>query len=244
MLNPILDPHFSEHSYGFRPRRSAHDAVRQIRNTIKEGYKHAVDIDLEKFFDKVEHCERLKRLAKRFPGQSLLVLIARYLRAGMQVNGQWEPTSCGVPQGGPLSPLLSNLILDDFDKQLETRGHRFAWYAADAVVLVKSKRAAQRVMKSLIHYLENRLKLKVNATKSQTVQVNDLQYLGFSFRGSKILVSPKSLDNFKYTLKRYTNRNWAVSMDHRLAKLRLYVKGWINYYGISEIYRIWPELDQ
>ena len=244
VLNPLLDPHFSEHSYGFRSQRSAHEAVRHIRNTIKEGYKHAVDIDLEKFFDTVEHAQILKRLAKRFPGQSLLVLIGRYLRAGVEVNGKWEATPCGMPQGGPLSPLLSNLVLDDFDKLLEARGHRFARYADDAVILVKSQRAAQRVMKSLIHYLESRLKLKVNATKSQTTKANDLLYLGFSFRGGKILVSPKSLENFKYTLKSYTNRNWAVSMDHRLAKLQLYVKGWMNYYGVSEIYRIWPQLDQ
>ena len=243
MLSPMWEPEFSDSSFGFRPKRSAQGAVRQVRAIIKEGRRWAVDIDLRKFFDTVDHKIVLGRLARKLSGDPVLRLIAGYLRAGVEVDGDIQPSEQGVPQGGPLSPLLANIVLDDFDKELEQRGHRFARYADDFVVLVKSKKAGERVMAGITTYLERRLKLTVNQEKSQLVPTGELEFLGFDFRQGRIRISRGSLVTFKQRLKRYTCRHWFVSMEYRLAKLCRYVRGWMNYYGISEVYRIWPELD-
>lgn len=243
VLGPMWDPEFSESSFGFRPGRNAHGAVKQVRELIDTGRRWAVDVDLAKFFDTVDHRIIMSRLARKLEGQPLLVLIGRYLRAGVRVNGDLQPTREGVPQGGPLSPLLANIVLDDFDRRLEQRGHRFARYADDFVVLVRSEKAARRAMTGLCRFLERRLKLRINPDKSRIVKSTQLEYLGFRFPRGRIRISEKSLLSFKRELKGLTGRHWFVSMEVRLAKLRRYVQGWMNYYGLSGTYKDWPGLD-
>lgn len=243
VLTPVIDPHFSESSFGFRPNRSAHQAVKKVLKLIQRGYAYAVDIDLEKFFDMVNHDVLMERVARRVRDKGILKLIGKYLRAGVVVNGRLNQTSKGVPQGGPLSPLLSNILLDDLDKELEKRGHRFARYADDAVILVKSERAACRVMESISRYLERKLKVKVNRDKSRVVKAEECSFLGFTFTKKRLTVSEKSLARFKAELRRLTGRSWGVSMDYRYWKIRLYVQGWMNYFGIALKYNDAVEMD-
>ena len=243
VLSPLIDPTFSPSSFGFRPLRSAHQAVKQIHNWYQSGYRIAVDIDLEKFFDTVNHDILMNRLARHAQDKEVLQLIGRYLRAGVVVKGRYNLTRGGVPQGGPLSPLLSNILLDDLDKELEKRGHKFARYADDAVILVKSKRAGERVMKSITRFLERKLKVKVNQAKSQVRKVEEITFLGFNFRGKKIWVSEKSVSNFKHRLRELTGRSWGVSMEYRLASLRSYIQGWMAYYAIGCKYNDAVEFD-
>ncbi len=234
-LGPILDPAFSESSFGFRPKRSARQAVEQVRGMIKSGRRVAVDLDLSKFFDRVDHDILMSRLARRIRDKRVLRLIGKYLRAGVQIEGRLQPTVEGVPQGGPLSPLLANVVLDELDKELESRGHRFARYADDFVVLVRSLRSGERVMASVRRFLECRLKLKVNEGKSRVVKARELAFLGFAFgTGGKIVRSEKSLHVFKARIREYTCRSWGVSMEHRLKKLARYMRGWMGYYAISK----------
>jgi len=243
VLMPIFDPDFSDHSYGFRPGRSAHDAVYQIREYIREGYRVAVDMDLSKFFDTVNHDVLMHRVARKVRDKRILRLIGKYLRARVMVNGRLQATRKGVPQGGPLSPLLANILLDDLDKELERRGHRFVRYADDFIILVKSQRAGERVMLSVQRFLERKLKLKVNQDKSQVALTNQTDFLGFTFKGTKIRWSEKAFREFKRRVKRLTGRSWFVSMEYRYKKLAQYLRGWMNYFGISEYYRPIPEID-
>jgi RNA-directed DNA polymerase len=243
VLMPIFDPDFSDHSYGFRPGRSAHDAVFQIREYIREGYRVAVDMDLSKFFDTVNHDVLMHRVARKVRDKRVLHLIGKYLRAGVMVNGRLQATRKGVPQGGPLSPLLANILLDDLDKELERRSHRFVRYADDFIILVKSQRAGERVMLSVQRFLERKLKLKVNQDKSQVALTNQTDFLGFTFKGTKIRWSDKAFREFKRRVKRLTGRSWFVSMEYRFGKLSQYLRGWMNYFGISEYYRPIPEID-
>jgi len=243
VLGPIFDHTFSESSFGFRPGRSAHDAVRKVREYIREGYRIAVDMDLSKFFDTVNHDVLMYRVAGRVHDKRLLRLIGRYLRAGVEVNGRLQSTLKGVPQGGPLSPLLANIVLDDLDKELEMRGHRFVRYADDFIVLVKSQSAGERVMISIRRFLERKLKLKVNEKKSCVAPTDQISFLGFTFKGTKIRWSEKAFKGFKRRVRLLTGRSWFVSMDYRLRKLAQHVRGWMNYFGISEHYRPIPELD-
>ena len=243
VLMPIFDPGFSDYSYGFRPGRSAHDAVYQIREYIREGYRIAVDMDLSKFFDTVNHDVLIHRVARKVRDKRVLRLIGMYLRAGVMVNGRLQKTLKGVPQGGPLSPLLANILLDDFDKELEHRGHRFVRYADDFIILVKSQRAGERVMASVQRFLERKLKLKVNKDKSQVAKTDHTDFLGFTFRGTKIRWSDKAFREFKRRVKKLTGRSWFVSMEYRFEKLAQYLQGWMNYYGISEYYRPITEID-
>lgn len=245
VLCPLVDPSFSEHSYGFRPNCRGHDAVRRIVAANKEGYRWSVDIDLKSFFDKVPQARALEALRERLDGDGPVVrLIKRYLNAGYVELGSYHATPEGMPQGGPLSPLLSNLVLDALDKELEGRGHRFVRYADDFVVLVKSKRAAERVFESLCRFIQTRLGLEVNHDKSAVRPMRELSYLGFRFRSGKIVVSEDSLAEFKYRLKQYSRRNWSVSMEHRLYQLRQYVRGWLGYYGLSAVYSVWLPIDR
>ena len=202
VLVPIFDPDFSDHSDGFRPGRSAHDAVRKVQQYIKEGYRFAVDMDLEKFFDTVNHDVLMHRVARKVRDKRLLKLIGKYLRAGVVVNGRSQQTHQGVPQGGPLSPLLANIVLDDLDKELERRGHRFVRYADDFVILVKSQRAGKRVMTSVKRFIERKLKLKVNEHKSQVAKTDQTNFLGFTFKGAKIRWSDKAFAEFKRRVKK------------------------------------------
>jgi RNA-directed DNA polymerase len=243
VLMPIFDPAFSDHSYGFRPGRSAHDAVYQIREYIREGYRVAVDMDLSKFFDTVNHDVLMHRVARKVRDKRILRLIGKYLRAGVMVNGRLQTTRKGVPQGGPLSPLLANILLDDLDKELERRGHRFVRYADDFIILVKSQRAGERVMLSVQRFFERKLKLKVNQDKSQVALTNQTDFFGFTFKGTKIRWSEKAFREFKRRVKRLTGRSWFVSMEYRYKKLAQYLRGWMNYFGISEYYRPIPEID-
>ncbi len=244
VLNVIFDPEFSVHSFGFRKGRSAHDAVKLIRSYIQEGYKMAVDIDLAQFFDRVNHDILMVRVARKIHDKRVLTLIGKYLRAGVQVGNKIEPTREGVPQGGPLSPLLANILLDDFDKELEQRGHRFARYADDAMIIVKSSSSGYRVMKSMTQYLEKRLKLTVNESKSRVAKTNEVNFLGFEFRGKKIVWSDKAIANFKHKVRKLTGRSWGVSMAYRFFKLREYVQGWMGYFRLSELYKPVPLLDE
>lgn len=197
ILTPIFDPEFSPSSFGFRPSRSAHDAVRQLREYLREGYRIAVDIDLSKFFDTVNHELLMHFVSRKVHDKRVLSLIGRYLRARVMVNGRLEKTTMGVPQGGPLSPLLANILLDNLDKELEKRGHKFVRYADDFVILVKSQRAGERVMQSVRRYLTHKLKLTVNEDKSQVAGTNRITFLGFVFKGTKILWSDKAYKEFR-----------------------------------------------
>ncbi len=243
VLTPIFDPGFSESSFGFRPGRSAHGALRQVQRFIAEGYRVVVDLDLEKFFDRVQPDVLMPRVARKVSDRLLLRLIGRYLRAGAMVGEILQPTKIGTPQGSPASPLLANILLDDLDRELERRGLRFARYADDLLIVVKSRRAAERVKASTTRYLTRVLRLVVNEQKSRIVPSNQAEFLGFTFRGTKLRWSDDSFADFQHRLHRLTGRSWGVSMEYRLERLRLYLRGWMNYFGISQYYRPIPELD-
>jgi len=243
ILSPIIDPTFSPHSFGFRPNRSAHQAVTQVKGYIKQKRCIAVDVDLSKCFDRIDHDLLMSKLGIHIQDKRLLALIGRYLRAGIIDKGQWLPSTEGVPQGGPLSPLLSNIMLDSLDKELERRGHHFARYADDFIILVKSQRAGERVLNSLSRYLENRLKLVVNTTKSQVVKTSKSKFLGFTFAYGRIQWHEKTLHRFKQQVRKLTNRNWGVSMRYQLYKLSQFLRGWINYFGIANAYQHCVDLD-
>ena len=243
VLTPIFDPTFSDSSFGFRPGRNAHQAIRQVQATVKDGYRIAVDIDLAKFFDTVNHDVLMNLLGRTIVERRLLDLIGRYLRAGVLVGGHIEASEVGTPQGGPLSPLLANILLNQLDGELEKRGHRFARYADDLVILVKSPRAGERVMRSVTRYLKTTLDLTVNPAKSKVAPMSECSFLGFTMRGTKIRWTDKALADFKQRVKELTSRSWGVSMEYRLHKLGQYVRGWTAYFGISRYYRPVPELD-
>lgn len=244
VMTPLFDPDFSASSYGFRPKRSAHDALRQVKADMAAGYRIAVDLDLAKFFDNVDHDILMARVARRIRDKRLLALIGRYLRAGVLINDGIQPSELGTPQGGPLSPLLANILLDDLDRELESRGHRFARYADDLMVLVRSERAGQRVKANLTAYLDRHLKLPVNEKKSQVAKIDQCVFLGFTFRRGKLRWSEAAFDDFTHRLRELTGRSWGVSMAYRFQKLGQYLRGWMGYFGISEYYRPIPELDE
>lgn len=243
VLTPIFDPTFSDSSFGFRPGRNAHQAIGQVQAIVGAGWRIAVDIDLAKFFDTVNHDVLMNLLGRSIADRRLLDLIGRYLRAGVLVGEHIEASEVGTPQGGPLSPLLANLLLHQLDQELERRGHRFARYADDLVILVKSQRAGERVMRSVTRYLEDTLKLKVNPAKSKVAPMSECSFLGFTMVAKKIRWTDKALAEFRRRVTELTSRSWGVSMEYRLHKLGQYVRGWTAYYGISQYYRPVPELD-
>nr|WP_255346705.1 group II intron reverse transcriptase/maturase [Synechococcus sp. PCC 7336] len=211
VLTPMFDPEFSESSFGSRPKRSAHGAIAQVKDHRKAGHRIAVDLDLEKFFATVQHDVLMARVSRQVHDKVLLRLLGRYLRAGVMVDGLVQATALGTPQGSPLSPLLANILLDDLERELEKRGHRFVRYMDDLVILVKSIRAGQRVMASISRYLTQTLKLRVNRQKSQVVSVQALEELGFSFRGMRVYWSQKAFDDFKHRLRGLTSRSWGLN---------------------------------
>jgi RNA-directed DNA polymerase len=243
ILTPVFEPHFSEFSFGFRPNRSAHQAVKKVLKDIQRGYAYAVDIDLEKFFDTVDHDILMNRVSRIVRDKGILHLIGKYLRAGVVVSGSLKQTSTGVPQGGPLSPILSNILLDDLDKELEKRGHKFARYADDLIILVKSKRAGERVMESISRFLEKTLKVKVNRDKSKVIKSEESSYLGFTFTRKRLTVSEKSIKRFKTQLRSLTGRSRGISMQRRYGEIRTYLQGWMNYFGIAMKYNDAVEFD-
>jgi RNA-directed DNA polymerase len=244
ILLPLFEPYFSEYSYGFRPERSQHMAIKQVQEYVKMGYKVAVDVDLSRFFDTINHDYLMSLLGKRIKDKALLKLIGKYLRAGIDDKGKFIESCEGVPQGGPLSPLLSNIVLDKLDKELERRGHKFARYADDFVILVKSKRAGERVLKSVTRFVEKKLKLKVNGQKSKVVPVEESKFLGFTFKGNRITVHPKAMEKFGRRVRALTGRSWGVSMEVKIKELTQYLRGWINYFGIAVTYQTSIDLDQ
>ena len=244
VLQPIFDPGFSESSFGFRSGRSAHAALRQVQGYVKAGYRIAVDLDLARFFDNVDHDILMARVARKVGDKRVLSLIGGYLRAGVLIGDSIQPSELGTPQGGPLSPLLANILLDDLDRELEHRGLRFARYADDLLILVKSLRAGQRVKASVTAFLGRRLKLPVNEHKSKVAPIAQCVFLGFTFRGAKLRWSAVSFEDFKHRIRALTGRSWGVSMRHRLEQLAQYLRGWMGYFGISQYYRPIPELDE
>jgi len=237
VLQRRWDRTFSDHSYGFRPGRSAHQAVAQAQQYIAEGHGWCIDLDLEKFFDRVNHDKLLGRIANRIEDKRLLKLIRAFLNAGVMENGLVSPSVEGTPQGGPLSPLLSNLVLDELDRELERRGHRFVRYADDCNIYVRSERAGQRVMESITRFITQRLKLKVNETKSAVSRPQERKFLGFSFSTGpevKRVIAPKALDRFKARIREITRRAKGVSIETTMEELPPYLRGWRNYFGFCE----------
>ena len=246
VLQKQWDPTFSEHSYGFRPGRSTKQAVAQAQKYIAEGYGWCVDFDLEKFFDRVNHDKLMGAIAKRVEDKRLLKLIRAFLNAGVMENGLASPSVEGTPQGGPLSPLLSNLVLDELDRELERRGHRFVRYADDSNIYVRTERAGQRVMESVKRFITDKLKLKVNESKSAVAKPQQRKFLGFSFTGGKELkrkIAPKAIDRFKERVREITQRSKGRSMKQVMAKLAPYLRGWRNYYGFCETPSVLESLD-
>ena len=243
VLTPIFDPTFSDNSFGFRPNRNGQQAVKQVQSIIKTGRRFTVDVDLSKFFDRVNHDLLMTLLGYKVKDKRLLKLIKRYLRAGVIDNQLYVESREGVPQGGPLSPLLSNIMLDPLDKELEKRGHQFARYADDFTILVKTPRSGKRVLSSISRFLCHRLKLVVNTTKSHVVKTSESKFLGFTFKRGRIQWHPKTLLKFKQQVRRLTNRNWGVSMHYQLFKISQYLRGWINYFGIANSYQRCVDLD-
>src|SRR5215468_11992 len=237
VLQRQWDPTFSDSSYGFRPGRSTHQAVAQAQQYIAAGYGWVVDLDLEKFFDRVNHDKLMGQIAKRVRDKRLLKLIRAFLNAGVMENGLVSPSVEGTPQGGPLSPLLSNLVLDELDRELERRGHRFVRYADDCNIYVRSERAGQRVMNSVTRFITQKLKLKVNEAKSAVARPQERKFLGFSFSAGpevKRVVALKALDRFKRRIREITRRAKGVSMETTMEELALYMRGWRNYFGFCE----------
>src|SRR5713226_958808 len=237
VLQRRWDRTFSDHSYGFRPGRSAHQAVAQAQQYIAEGHAWCVDLDLEKFFDRVNHDKLMGQIAKRVEDKRLLKLIRAFLNAGVMENGLVSPSVEGTPQGGPLSPLLSNLVLDELDRELERRGHRYVRYADDCNIYVRSERAGQRVMESITRLITQKLKLKVNETKSAVARPQERKFLGFSFTAGpevKRVIAPKALDRFKRRIREITRQAKGVSIKTTIAELASYMRGWRGYFGFCE----------
>lgn len=247
VLTPVFDPTFSEHSYGFRPQRRGHDAVRKAKQFMQEGYRIVVDIDLEKFFDLVHHDRLMARLAERITDKMLLKLIRKYLQSGILQDGLVQLSREGTPQGGPLSPLLSNIVLDELDKELEQRSLKFVRYADDCNIYVKTWKAGNRVKHSITQFIEKKLKLKVNQAKSAVDRPWKRKFLGFSFSADKanpkVRISQTSLQRVKAKIKELTARKSPISMKERIRELNQYLTGWCGYYALADTPSIFRALD-
>lgn len=247
VLTPIFEPTFSEFSYGFRPGKSAHQAVRKAQQYIQSGKRIVVDIDLEKFFDRVNHDLLMTKMAKQIEDKRINKIIRRYLQAGVMLNGCCVTTDQGTPQGGPISPLLSNIMLNDLDHELTQRGHSFVRYADDCNIYVSSKRAGQRLYVSISKFINERLKLKINERKSAVAYPNKRKFLGFSFTicwEAKLRIALQAKIKFKETVRKLTNRNLGISMKERLEKLNAYLLGWSGYFRIAQTKSVFQEFDE
>ena len=247
-LSPIFEEQFSENSYGFRPKRGAHDALRQCQKNVNEGYVYVVDMDLEKFFDTVCQSKLIEVLSRTIKDGRVISLIHKYLNAGVVANGKFERTEVGMPQGGPLSPLLSNIMLNELDKELECRGHRFVRYADDCMIFCKSRKSAERTLKNIIPFIEEKLFLKVNRKKTVVAYISKVKYLGYTFykyRGKcRLRIHPKSIAKMKNKIRELTDRNKGISNEERERKYQEYVRGWVEYFRLADMKRILKETDE
>ena len=244
VLEPLLDPTFSDSSYGFRPRRGTHDALRKAKEYVAEGRSVVVDVDLEKFFDRVNHDILMSRLARRIADKRLLRIVRRFLQAGMMQDGVCIARTEGTPQGGPLSPLLANLLLDDLDKELERRGHRFCRYADDCNIYVQSKAAGERVFASVTRFLEKTLRLRVNREKSEVAFVEERKFLGHRLlRGGQLGIAPKSLERARDRIRALTRRNRGIGLSAMIGELNSYLIGWVTYFRHAACKSHLAELD-
>jgi RNA-directed DNA polymerase len=247
-LSPLFEPRFSAHSYGFRPGRSAHQAVAAAQAYIQDGYDWVVDIDLEKFFDRVNHDMLMARVARVVKDKRVLRLIRRYLESGVMVNGVVHDTEEGTPQGGPLSPLLANILLDDLDQELERRGHRFVRYADDCNIYVQSQRAGERVVTSVRQFLEQKLKLKVNEKKSAVARAGQRKFLGFSFfkrdGAVRVRIASQALDRMQEKLRHLTRRTRPGELDDILREINRQAVGWVGYFQLADTPSVFRELDE
>ena len=250
VLSPIYEEKFSKYSYGFRPNRDCHMAINKVMEYLNEGYIYVVDIDLEKFFDTVNHDKLISLLLNTIKDGEVISLIRKYLVSGIMVNGVVIESEQGTPQGGNLSPLLSNIVLNELDKELESRGLRFVRYADDCMIFVKSLRAGQRVMESITNFIEKKLRLKVNKSKSKVALYDEVKYLGFGFYYSpqhkqiRMRVHEKSIQRIKTKIKELTKRSWSVKLDVRLLKLKQVIIGWVNYYKLADMKVLVQKLDR
>jgi RNA-directed DNA polymerase len=248
ILSPIYERQFSTNSYGFRPKRSAHQALNKCKDHITEGYKYAVDMDLEKFFDTVNQSKLIEVLSRTVKDGRVISLIHKYLNAGVVVRNKFEDTEAGVPQGGPLSPLLSNIMLNELDKELEKRGHRFVRYADDTVILCKSKRSAERTLTNIIPYIEEKLFLKVNREKTVVAYISKIKFLGYSFyvkeKVGRLRIHPKSISKMKEQIKALTSRSNGWGDERRKESLKQYITGWVNYFKLADIKNLLLQVDE
>ena len=247
-LTPIYEEQFSESSFGFRPRRGQHDALRQCQKNVNDGYVYVVDMDLEKFFDTVCQSKLIEVLSRTIKDSRVISLIHKYLNAGVLVNGMFERTEIGMPQGGPLSPLLSNIMLNELDKELERRGHRFVRYADDCMIFCKSRKSAQRTLENIIPFIEGKLFLKVNRTKTCVAHISKVKYLGYSFYRYKgkcrFRVHPKSVTKMRNKIRELTDRNNGMSNTKREEKYQQYVRGWVDYFKLADMKQLLKETDE
>ena len=248
VLTPIYEEQFSDNSFGFRPKRSAHQAMNRCKEYIDEGFKYVVDMDLEKYFDTVNQSKLIEILSRTIKDGKVISLIHKYMRAGVIVNHTFKETGTGVPQGGPLSPLLSNIMLNELDKELERRGHRFVRYADDAMIFLKSMKSAKRTLTNIKPFIEKKLFLKVNEEKTVIAMVGSVKFLGFGFYviggKARFRVHPKSIEKMKTKIKDLTSRNYGISNEKRTKKLRRYIIGWVNYFKIADMKSLLRSIDQ
>ncbi len=248
VLSPIYEQQFSENSYGFRPKRGAHDALKQCQKNANDGYVYVVDMDLEKFFDTVCQSKLIEVLSRTIKDGRVISLIHKYLNAGVMAKGVFEKTEIGMPQGGPLSPLLSNIMLNEFDKELERRGHRFVRYADDCMIFCKSRKSAERTLKNILPFVEGKLFLKVNRNKTEVAHIKKVKYLGHGFymyKGEcRMRVHPKSVKKLKDKIRAVTDRNNGMSIAQRIAKQQQLVRGWVNYFKMADCKKLLTEIDE
>ena len=239
VLSPIYEKQFSENSFGFRPNRGAHDALKQCQTNVNDGYVYVVDMDLEKFFDTVCQSKLIEVLSRTIEDGRTISLIHKYLNAGVISRGMFEKTEVGMPQGGPLSPLLSNIMLNELDKELTRRGHRFVRYADDCMIFCKSRKSAERTLNNIVPYIEGKLFLKVNRTKTCVAHISKVKYLGYSFYRYKgkcrFRVHPKSVTKMKNKIRELTDRSNGWGNEYRALKLTQFIRGWVNYFGMADM---------
>ena len=250
VLSPIFEEQFSEYSYGFRPKRSCEMAIIKSLEYLNDGHDWVVDIDLERFFDTVHHDKLIRIIANTIDDGDVISLIRKYLVSGVMVKGKYEETPVGTPQGGNLSPLLSNIMLNELDKELEKRGLRFVRYADDSLIFVKSEKAANRVMKTIVRFIEEKLGLIVNVEKSKISRPKELKFLGFGYyydshiKGYKVRPHPSSVQKFERRIRQLTKRNWSVSLDYRILKLKQVTFGWVNYFRVANMRTVTTRIDK